>query len=67
MKYEIFYRSWWEFNPEWPNRLEPCAGEKLHIKFVDTEDQARAFCKLYNAERLPEINPLSFKYEYREI
>ena len=29
--YNVFTRTWWRKNPDWPNGLEPCIGPKTYI------------------------------------
>jgi len=60
--YRIFKRSWWKENPSWPNGLEPAPGRKTHIKYVDTEEEARAFCLEWNRTHPP--GRLSIKAEF---
>ena len=65
--YEVFKRTWWCFNEKWPNGLEPEAGEREHIDYFDTEDEAREYCQYHNKHSLPENNPLSLKFEFDSI
>ena len=53
MRYRIFNRHWWRENPDWPNGLEPDAGPKRTICYVDTIEQARETCRRFNAESDP--------------
>ena len=46
--YRIFTRAWWKDNKDWPDGLEPAPGKKKHIKYVDTEKEAREFCIEWN-------------------
>ena len=67
MSYRIFRRNWWreaEAKGEWPNDLEPHAGTKHHIKYVSTEEEARAFCRRQNA--ISDPGRYSMKCEYEE-
>jgi hypothetical protein len=64
MAFKIFLRTWWKENASWPNGLEPHPGEKEYIKEVDTEDEARAFCKKYN--KAHDAGRLSLKAEFEE-
>lgn len=60
----VFVRTWWRRNPAWPNGLEPHAGRKSrrgHPQRV-TEDEARSYCQVYNANHPP--GRLSRKAEY---
>lgn len=65
MSYRTFTRTWWRENPAWPNGLEPCAGRKHYDADFETEDQARAACRAYNATHEP--GRLSLKMEYEEV
>jgi len=65
MKYRIFKRSWWRDNSEWPSGLEPHAGKKQHIKYVDTEQEAREFCTEQNKINNP--GKYSIKCEFEAI
>lgn len=47
--YRVFLRDWLKDNPEWPDGLEPCAGEKQYIASFDSEIEAQACCKKYNS------------------
>jgi hypothetical protein len=64
MKIEIFHRTWWRENPNWPNGLEPCPGKRTHVKYVYTEREARKFCEEHNKHRPHSWLRLSRKYEY---
>ena len=65
MSYRVFTRTWWRYNPSWPNGLEPGAGRKTTInKRVSTEEEARNICKVWNANHKP--GKLSRKAEYEE-
>jgi hypothetical protein len=63
-KYWTFIRSWWRENPDWPNGLEPCAGDKEYINGHDSEYAAREECREY--ARTHEPGRLSVKMEYEE-
>ena len=55
--YDCFQRTWWKDNADWPNGLEPHAGEKdfyfknavgsVTIAFY-TEEEAIQYCNEYN-------------------
>lgn len=62
MAYKIFTRTWWRHNPRWPNGLEPCAGRRYTIDRADTEQEAQAICREWNATHKP--GRLSRKAEY---
>jgi len=61
--YNVFTRTWWTDNPEWPNGLEPCAGEKTYIARNLTESQARQKCKEWNAKHKPGRYSLKAEFE----
>ncbi len=61
-RYKVFTRSWWRKNPSWPKGLEPCPGRKRTLTSCDSEDEARAFCRDWNASHEPGL--LSIKAEY---
>ena len=66
--YEIKVRNWWVENPEWPNGLEPCAtpwAEAYPHSQCDTEAEAIAICKEYNATHRP--GRYSRKAEFTEV
>ena len=46
--YEVFTRTWWRENPDWPNGLEPHAGEKTYLYTCRTEEEAMELCAKYN-------------------
>ena len=60
--YDVFHRTWWKENPEWPDGREPGAGERTYIAHGVTEAEARAICKEWNATHDPGF--LSRKAEY---
>ena len=61
--FEVFHRTWWIENPEWPNGLEPCVGEETVIaRHVATEDEARAICEQWKDTH--EAGRLSRKAEF---
>ena len=63
-KYRVFHRTWWKRNKNWPDGKEPHAGKKHFVAWADTEAEARAICKRWNAAHDP--GPLSDKAEYEE-
>jgi hypothetical protein len=42
--YQVFSRTWWSRNADWPNGLEPDAGRKRNICKVHTMEEAREAC-----------------------
>jgi len=64
-RYHVFTRTWWAENPEWPNGLEPCAGDKDTQRIFYTEQYAQDYCADWN--RTHESGRLSLKCEYEEV
>jgi len=63
MTYEVFHRTWWAVNANYPNGLEPCTGDPTTIKRnVQTEEEARKICHDWNSKHAP--GRLSRKAEY---
>lgn len=62
--FRCFTRTWWRHNPSWPDAKEPCPGKpRYHRKAVfDTEEEARSYCKVWNANHDP--GKWSWKCEY---
>ena len=61
--FEVFHRTWWRNNPDWPNGLEPSVGEETVIKRnVPTIEEARSICKAWNDSH--EAGRLSRKAEF---
>ena len=67
--YTTFKRTWWVYNPSWPDSLEPGAGEKLDIEYWDTKEDARDHCQYMNADstNFPVPNTYSMKYEFDKV
>tara|TARA_R110001606_G_scaffold350718_1_gene500877 strand:- start:94 stop:288 length:195 start_codon:yes stop_codon:yes gene_type:complete len=63
--YEVFHRTWWRINPDWPDGLEPHAGRKSHMAYAATEEIAQYMCKEYNDNHKP--GQLSRKAEYDHV
>ena len=62
--FNVFNRTWWTDNPEWPDGLEPCPGRKTYIKRgVQTEEEARAICADWNAKHKPGRYSRKAEYE----
>jgi hypothetical protein len=63
--YRVFTRTWWRNNSDYPNGLEPHVGRKTIIKKnIDTEEEAREICRVWNANHEP--GRLSRKAEYEK-
>lgn len=61
----VFLRNWWKVNKNgnWPNNLEPNSdGKKTIIRKGLTVEEAREFCREYNATHDP--GRLSRKAEF---
>ena len=48
MSYQVFTRTWWKRNQDWPNGLEPHCGERRNQCIVNTPAEARAACKRWH-------------------
>ena len=62
--YNVFVRTWWTRNPNWPGGREPGAGKKRYIRKRVTYADARAICQQYNSTHDPGF--LSKKAEFEE-
>lgn len=61
--YDVFTRTWWRKNKNWPNGLEPSLGRKTYIhRAIKTEEQARQLCADHQETHKP--GKLSFKAEF---
>ena len=69
MIYRCFTRTWWKENSEWPNGLEPCAGQKKYVHGLcfDNEDDARQFAQAWNSENDPGRYSLKMEFESGEF
>jgi len=65
MAYFCFHRTWWRYNPEWPNNREPQAGDPTRIAVVEDEQEAVNICRNWN--KLHDPGKYSRKAEYTEI
>ena len=66
MSYQVFTRTWWKENPEWPDGREPCIGHRhYHPHRFETEQEAREYCQDWNATH--EAGRLSRKCEFEEV
>ena len=66
--FECKARVWWRDNPTWPNGLEPYAPPWNSCRTLarfDTEEEARAFCRQWNAKHKP--GRYSRKCEYSKV
>lgn len=68
MAYRVFVRNWWRWehsaSPGSPRIKVPNPGARKYTlkNGVETEDEARCICKVYNDTHKP--GPLSRKAEY---
>jgi len=64
--FHIFHRTWWINNPEYPDGLEPGAGKKTTISYVNSIEEARDACEEWNDDYAREhaSNRLSRKAEF---
>jgi len=60
--YRVFTRTWWRYNANWPNGLEPSPGRQHTIARHCTEAEAQDICRVWNANHKP--GRLSKKAEY---
>jgi len=66
MSFNVFHRTWWRFNSDWPDELEPCVGRKHYIqKKIWSEDEARSIAQEWNSKH--NEGRLSDKAEYEEV
>ena len=64
--FEIFHRTWWKRNKNWPDGLEPWVGKSRHIGFAETETEARQMCEEWNEKyKTAEQIELSDKAEFQ--
>jgi len=62
----VFTRTWWTENPDWPNGLEPCQGEKNILRhMIHNESDAIRICQEWNATHDP--GRYSKKAEYEQV
>lgn len=47
--YKVFHRTWWKYNPKYPNNKEPHAGRKTIIARHKTFEQAIDIKNTWNA------------------
>ena len=60
--FEVFHRTWWRLNKDWPDGREPGVGRAYHVGRADTEAEARDMCKAWNEAHRPGL--LSDRAEY---
>jgi hypothetical protein len=60
--YQVFVRTWWKPNKDWPGGLEPHAGRKKVIGYAESEVEAQGIAINYNRWNRP--GRLSKKAEY---
>lgn len=65
-RYEIFKRTWWRLNKNYPNGLEPHAGRRTHVAYCYGLDEARKKCEYYNrTDEYVRKSKTGLKYEFR--
>lgn len=62
--FNVFHRTWWVENPEWPNGLEPGAGRKTYLARGVSESEALEMCREWNDTHDP--GRLSRKAEFEQ-
>ena len=62
--YNVFVRTWWKSNPDWPQGLEPCPGRKRVIRRKVSREEARQICQEWNTLNKP--GRFSRKAEFEE-
>lgn len=62
--FNVFHRTWWKANRNWPEGREPGAGERHYIKRRVIEEDAREICRVWNLKHEPGF--LSDKAEYEQ-
>jgi hypothetical protein len=66
MPYEVFTRTWWTENKDWPNGLEPCVGKARTIaRNIASETKAQKIAQEWNATH--EAGRYSLKAEFTSI
>ena len=60
--FEVFHRTWWRLNEDWPDGREPGVGRAYHVGWATTEAEARDMCKAWNDAHRPGL--LSDRAEY---
>ena len=60
--FEVFHRTWWRLNEDWPDGREPGAGRAYHVGWAATESEAREMCRAWNDAHRPGL--LSDRAEY---
>lgn len=58
---QIFTQNWYKADGTTPDY----DAHKKHIRFVDTEEEARKLCREWNAERPESWHKRSKKYEFK--
>lgn len=66
-KYRVFKRTWWKRNKTCPDGLEPHCGKKTTLRIVDSIEEARCFCEVFNKQEYIRKHPLSLKAEFESI
>lgn len=53
MGYDVFTRTWWKANSNWPDGREPGIGRRTYLARNVTEEDACAIRKQYNDTHKP--------------
>lgn len=51
--FRVFVRTWWKPNPSWPEGREPSVSRGRTLRRNLTEEEARTFCREWNASHDP--------------
>lgn len=60
MSYRVFKRAWWKI--KYGQKVPHPTAKKTTLTHVDTEDEARKYCREWNDQHDP--GPTSIKAEY---
>jgi hypothetical protein len=64
-KYNVFTRTWWKANKQWPDGLEPHMGRKTYLRHNVTREEALRICQEYNSTHKP--GKFSRKAEFQAV
>jgi len=62
-QYRVFTRTWWTYGED--GNLEPNVGPETQLCIVNTEEEAKARCRAWNAANV--AGPLDRRAEYSEV
>lgn len=67
-RYEIFKRTWWRLNKDYPDGLQPHAGRKTHVGYCYGIEEARKLCEQYNSTDIAvQRSKTGLKYEFQSV